>query len=86
MLNLTRLQRTTIAAAPIGAVKHEIYDDKGETGEDAGELRSSWPRAICRTLQRTQESAIGPMAIVDIPPHRSLCTTCGSGHAPPQNS
>jgi hypothetical protein len=35
MLNLTGLQRTTIAAAPIGAVNHEIYDDEGKTRENA---------------------------------------------------
>jgi hypothetical protein len=36
MLDLAGLQRTTIAAAPIGAVDHQIYDDEGKTGEDAG--------------------------------------------------
>jgi hypothetical protein len=39
MLNLTRLQRTTFGATAIGAVEHEIHDDKGKTGEEAGELR-----------------------------------------------
>jgi hypothetical protein len=39
MLNLTRLQRTTFGAATIGAVEHQIHDDKGKTGEEAGELR-----------------------------------------------
>lgn len=39
MLDLPRLQRATITTSPIGAVKHEIYNDKGKTGENARELR-----------------------------------------------
>jgi hypothetical protein len=39
VLNFTGCPRLTIAATSIGAVKHEVYDDKRKTGKDAGELR-----------------------------------------------
>jgi len=33
--NLTRPQRLTVAATPLGAVEHKVYDDKSKTGKDA---------------------------------------------------
>ena len=67
MLNFTGCPRLTIAAASIGVVKHEVYDDKRKTGKDAGELRVV-PGTIdmSKPVQSTQESAIRPVSIGEI--------------------